>query len=146
MNFNMNCNYSVSKETNNKLDNVLKSITKNQLNETFFSDANSNIIQNAIRYEIWKKTKYTIGNQSTTQLNIIMRSIYLQYSENLPYQITNQVKRLNNLVITHSVPNIITNVKQHINYKKALDTMPVVMEHPKNVSSAGSKTLINNVY
>ena len=141
----MNCNYSESNE-DNKLDNVLKSITKNPLNEAFFSDANIRIIQNAIRHEIWKKTKYTIGNQSTTQLNIIMRSIYLQYSENLPYQITNQIKRLNNLVITHSVPNIITNIKQHINYKKALDTTPTFMDHPKNVSSAGSKTLINNIY
>ena len=50
------------------------------------------------------------------------------------------------MVIEHSVPNIITNIKQHVNYKKALDSNPVFMDHPKNVSSAGSKTLINNMF
>ena len=89
----------VNVSSEEKLNNVLKNVSKNSLNESFFSDENVEIIQNAIRYNVWLKTKNIIGNQSTTQLNIIMRSIYLQYSENLLNNIKEQIIRLNNMFI-----------------------------------------------
>ena len=139
---NMSCNNPSKLKTEN---NLIKSVAMNPLNSAFFSKENQKIIQNAIRFNVFKTTKIIIGKQSNTQLDIIMRSIYLQYSENLPYNITEQIIKLNNMVVTHSVPNIVSNIKQHIHYKKALDSNPVLMEHPKNMSSAGEKTLIGNI-
>ncbi len=130
-----------------KLDN-LKNVSKNLLNQTFFSKGNITIIQNNIRYRVWQQSnqQFVIGPQSETQLEIIMRSIYLQYSRNLPNNIKEQVEDLNALVVNEAVPNIMSNIKQYIGYKQDLETGPVFMDHPKNVSSAGSKTLVNNLF
>jgi hypothetical protein len=128
--------------------NKLKNVTSNQLNNAFFSKENITIIQNCIRHSVWLKSnkKFVIAPQSETEIEIIMRSIYLQYSKNLPNNIKEQIEDLNNLVVEQCVPNIMSNIKQYLNYKQDLITGPQFMEHPKNVSSAGSKTLINNLF
>lgn len=130
-----------------KIDN-LKNVSKNLLNQTFFSKDNIGIIQNNIRYRVWNQSnrQFTIGPQSETQLEIIMRSIYLQYSKNLPNNIKEQVEELNDMVVTEAVPNIMSNIKQYLGYKQNLETGPVFMERPQNVSNAGSKTLVNNLF
>ena len=130
-----------------KIDN-LKNVSKNVLNQTFFSKDNINIIQNNIRYRVWKQSnhQFTISNQSETQLEIIMRSIYLQYSKNLTNNIKEQVEELNDMVVTEGVPNIMSNIKQYLGYKQNLETGPAFMEHPQNVSNAGSKTSVNNLF
>ena len=126
----------------------IKNVTDNLLNRTFFSKRNIEIIQNAIRHSVWRDSqgKYKIGNQSETQLQIIMRSIYLQYGKNLSTNIQQQVQELNHRVVDHAVPNIVSNIQQHLHYKKDIQTGPVYMDHPQNVSSAGSKTLMQNLF
>ena len=132
--------------TNRK--DCVKNVSDNILNRTFFSKRNIAIIQNAIRHNVWKNSSqgFVIANQSETQLQIVMRSIYLQYAKNLPDNIAEQVAELNQRVINHAVPNIISNIKQHLHYKKDIQTGPVYMDHPQNVSSAGSKTLMQNLF
>ena len=126
----------------------LKNVTTNPLNSAFFSKENITIIQNNIRYVIWLKSnrQFVIAPQSETEIEIIMRSIYLQYSKNLPNNIKEQIEDLNSLVENHSVPNIMSNIKQYLTYKQDLTTGPQFMDHPRNVSSAGSKTLVNNLF
>ena len=53
---------------------------KTPLSRAFFSNVNVDTIQKQIRYEVWQKSneKYVIGEQDPTQLQIIMRSFYLQ--------------------------------------------------------------------
>ena len=133
---------------NHNMKSNLKNVTSNLLNETFFSIANINIIQNCIRHTVWinSNKQFIISPQSETQLEIIMRSIYLQYSKNIPYNIKEQIEELNNLVIDASVPSIMSNIKQYIGYKKDLISGPTFMERPKNVSSSGSKTLMYNLF
>lgn len=128
--------------------NKLKNVTSNPLNNAFFSKENITIIQNSIRHTVWLKfnKRFIIAPQSETEIEIIMRSIYLQYSKNLPNNIKEQIEDLNNLVVEQCVPNIMSNIKQYLNYKQDLVTGPQFMEHPKNVSSTGSKTLVNNLF
>mgnify|MGYP001361693629 CR=1 FL=1 len=72
--------------------NSLKSInSENILNKTFFAQKNIDMIQNTIINEIFKKTGYKIARQSELQLQIIMRSIFLQYSKNNPCNIKEQI-------------------------------------------------------
>lgn len=126
----------------------IKNVSDNLLNRTYFSKKNIEIIQNAIRRDVWKESrgKFKISNQSETQLQIIMRSIYLQYARNLSTDIQRQVQELNHRVVNHSVPNVVSNILQHMHYKKDIQTGPIYMEHPENVSSAGSKSLMPNLF
>ena len=134
---------------NNKMSNDIKhTIAKNELNELFLSPSNIKIIQNGIRKQIYIKSlsKYNIGNQSERELTIVMRSIYLQYSKNLPTNITYQITELNNRVINYCVPNILSNIKQYISYKNNINKLPIPMILPQNMSNAGSKSLTNNYF
>tara|TARA_B000000557_G_C20768789_1_gene440757 strand:+ start:747 stop:1253 length:507 start_codon:yes stop_codon:yes gene_type:complete len=120
--------------------------TKSPLSLGYFSEKNIQIIQNAIRYQVWIQSnkQHTISNQSENELQIIMRSIYLQYSRNLPTQISQQIESLNKLVVNYCVPIIMSNIQQYRQYRQDVSKLPVPQEHPQMVSSAGSKTLQPN--
>jgi len=125
-----------------------KQIAKNTLNTAFFSNDNQQIIQNAVRYQVWRQSgrKYLIGPQSSTQIIIVMRSIYLQYGKNMPTHIKEQVQQLNDLIVEALTPKLLSNVKQYLTYTKSLDQVPQFMDHPRNVSNAGDKTLVHNLF
>jgi hypothetical protein len=113
----------------------------NNLNKTFFSPQNVNVIQSAIIDAIFKKSKgeFKIGRQSDKQLNIIMRSIYLQHSKNLPNNIEGQVSDLNKRVLQYCVPNIYSEILQYNGYLKAISTNIVPLDRSINISSKGEK-------
>jgi hypothetical protein len=114
-----------------------------QLNQLYFSKENMNIIQDKIRYQVYINTekKHVIGKQSDVELEIVMRSIYLQHSPNLPTQVKEQIKYLNELVCNWCVEKIIPEIYQYMGYLKEVEYMPVPLEHPVNLSSKGSKNL-----
>ena len=124
----------------NELNKIEES---NLLNKTFFSNENIQIIQNAIRFNIYKisNKQYIINNQNIRELKIIMRSIYLQYAKNLNNKIKDQILKLNNRVINYSIPKILTNIKQYLKYKIDLNKLPIPLLHPKNMSNKGEKSL-----
>jgi len=85
--------------------------------------------------------EYKIGRQSEQELIIVMRSMYFQHSKNLNFNIKEQVKELNTLVIRWCVDEIIKNIRQYIGYKKSISTLPLPMEHSLLPSQKGTKTL-----
>ena len=113
------------------------------LNQLFFSKKNMENIQNAIRYNVYIKSekKFVIDKQSDVELEIIMRSIYLQHSPNLPNKIKEQIEYLNKLVCDWCVGQIIPEVNQYIGYIKEIEYMPVPIDLPLNLSSKGSRSL-----
>ena len=132
-----------STQNNFQLEALYGIQEQTQLNQLYFSKDNMNIIQNKIRYEVYMKTdkKHIIDNQSAVELEIIMRSIYLQHSPNLPTQIKEQIKYLNELVTNWCVEKIIPEVYQYMGYLKQVEYMPVPIEHPQNLSSKGTRNL-----
>lgn len=114
-----------------------------QLNQLFFSRANMNIIQDGIRYQVYLKTdkKHIIDKQSEVELEIIMRSTYLQHSPNLPNNIKEQIKYLDDLVVNWCVEQIIPEIYQYYGYLKEVEYMPTPIDLPLNLSSKGSRTL-----
>ena len=92
---------------------------------------------------VYEKTnkKYLIDRQSDTELLIVMRSIFLQNSKNLDYDLKQQILQLNNLVLNYSVDNVISAILAHVGYLNDIDKPYTLMEHPQNVNSAGTKTL-----
>ena len=58
------------------------------LASAFFTQTNVVAIQNQIRKAVYDKSgpkKYVIDDQSEDELTNIMRTMYLQYAQNLPY-------------------------------------------------------------
>ena len=123
-------------------DAMLGNSTTSSLSITFFSQANIQIIQNAIRagvYEI-SNQQYIIDNQNIDTLTIIMRSIFSQSALNQPYNIRRQVEDLNSLVIKYCVKDIYSEAQAYINYKRDVSTMYHPMDRPIQVD-VDDKTL-----
>ncbi len=114
-----------------------------KLSHIFFSRQNLNVIQDMIRYQVYVKSnkKYVIDRQSDVTLEVIMRSIYLQHSPNLPNKIKEQVHYLNKLVTDWSVEQIIPEVEQYMGYLSEIEYMPIPIDLPQNISSKGTRTL-----
>ena len=114
-----------------------------KLNQLFFSKKNMDIIQNNIRYTVYNKTnkKHIIDKQSDIELQIVMRSTYLQFSPNLEYNYKEQLEYLNGLVVEWCVAHIIPQLEQYIGYLKEVEYMPSPIDLPVNLSSKGSRTL-----
>ena len=109
----------------------------NPLSLVYFSKQNIEILQNAIKKGVYDKSnqQYIIGQQNCDELKIIMRSIYLQNSNNLPYNITNQVNKLNNLVLEYCIKQIYNEAVSYMKYKRDASTMYVVPNLPTNTSN-----------
>ena len=120
----------------NSLINIIES---NEVSTYFFLRSNIDKIQDLIKSEISRisNDKYNIGNQSEVSLQIIMRSIYLQHSKNLPNNIDEQVDTLNQKVLDYCIPNIITNIKQHVGYIRDINA-------PISIPPTPLDTRINN--
>lgn len=134
---NNNCNDNFK---NNALQHIQQ---KSPLSMTYFSEANMDRVQNMIRYQVWlgSNKRHIISKQSPIELEIIMRSIYLQHARNLPCKIGEQVHELNQMVVSWCVQQILSEVDQYVHYLDNLEKLPQELELPKNLSSAGSKTL-----
>jgi len=118
----------------------------NPLSEAYFSDANLQLLQDQIRYAVYKQSngKYTIGPQSEKELNILRRSIYLQNGEYLPpdvMPIKEQIRKLNSIVVSYSLGRILSEIKQYEHYIHDVQNMYTPIEHPMNMSASGSRTL-----
>ena len=99
---------------------------------TFFSQENIQIIQNGIRAGVYHKSngQYLIGQQDCDTLKIIMRSIFLQYSANLPTNIAGQIKELNKMVLEFSIPSVFGEAKGYIKYLYDASTLAVPLATP----------------
>ena len=111
------------------------------LSNAFFSEANMNIIQNGLRAGVYKESKgrFLIGKQDEAPLKMIMRSIFLQHSKNLPTNITQQIVQLNHLVLEYAVPQVMGEAVGYVKFKSDASTMYTPIQRP--ASTYYSKTL-----
>jgi len=111
------------------------------ISNLFFSEQNINNIQDMIRYNVYKLSGQTISRQSDTDLKIVMRSYFLQYGKNDPNFLKEQVTDLNNLVLNYCVPRVHDELLQHQDYIRDVQSLPMPIARPTNMSSAGTKYL-----
>ena len=120
----------------------------------FFSDKNIINIQNLIKLNVHKQINYIIDDQSNNELMIIMRSIFLEYSlhpaliseemseterQILFKKYTNEVDRLNQIVVREIIPKIVSQIQQYVDYLRDASQQPYYMDKPKNESVKGQK-------
>ena len=121
----------------------------------FFSKDNINNIQNLIKYLIYKDFGEIIDTQDSTELMIIMRSIFLEYHRHpklidpsmkestlkiLFKQYTDEVSRLNDLVINETVPRIVSQLQQYIDYLRDTSAPRIPIEKPTSVTVTGTRS------
>jgi hypothetical protein len=102
------------------------------LSLAFFSHQNIKIIQNGIRAGVYKRSngQYIIAPQDCDSLKIVMRSVFLQNSSNLPTNITSQIKELNKLVLTYCIQQVYSEAQGYMKYIDDVSTLVVPIAHP----------------
>lgn len=115
----------------------------NTLSKGFFSPENTKALQNGIRRGVYVRSgeKFLIDEQDSDELQIIMRSMFLQYAKNLETDIPGQIRELNALVIDWAVPRILSEVSMYQYYLNDISKMPTPLSHPVAMTSAGTKSL-----
>lgn len=124
--------------------NGLKQIqSPSALNQAFFSKENIQLLQDMVRYNVWLKSgkKFVIGAQSTIELEIIARAIFLQNARNLPFKIKEQVEELNWMVVHEVIPRIISEIEQYNSYLERVENLYIPIDHPKNINNKGTRLL-----
>lgn len=114
-----------------------------ELNQTFMSKENVDLIQQQIRLEVYRRSnnRYLIDRQDDVNLQIIMRSIFLQYAKNNPRNIKQQIQELNRLVVKDAVPKIMSGIVGYYGYIADASRQPMPLAHPQSMNAAGRKTL-----
>lgn len=109
-------------------------LENNMLSNVFFSAENVQILQNGIRAGVHKASKgeILVPPQNVDTLKIIMRSTYLQYAEHRLDKITQEVERLNKLVLNYCVPNVYSAAISYRKYLEDQSTIAMPMERPRN--------------
>jgi hypothetical protein len=113
------------------------------VSKAFFSPENMTLLQNAIRRDVYVKSgpkQWVIEAQDIDELKIIMRSLYLQYGQNRPDGIAQQVEDLNRTALDWIVPRVLSEVQYYFYYLNDISHMPVPIERPMLLSQAGTKT------
>ena len=113
-------------------DSLVGNWTETKLSCAFFSQENVKKLNNLIIQGIRQKTngQYNLGVQDQDELQIIMRSIYLENSKNLPNNIPEQVNALNQLVLQYAVPQIYSSLTSYAKYMHDITNVYTIMDRP----------------
>lgn len=113
------------------------------LSKMFFHPENVEFIHKMIIKKVFddSKGKYLIEKQDDADLNVVMRSIFLQCAKHQPYNIRDQIMELNNLVVSDVVPNIISAIDAQFGYLDRTFSPLQIMDRPENTSVSGTRTL-----
>ena len=113
------------------------------MEKVFFLDENVQLIQRQIIMSVYKSSnkKYLIKEQNKEDINIVMKYIFNEYAQHLPFKIKEQVTELNNKVSSILTKEIIDNLESHQKYITDSTTQPTLLDRPQNVTSAGNRTL-----
>jgi hypothetical protein len=102
------------------------------MSNAYFSKENIQIIQNGIRNGVHKQSnsQYLIGPQDCDSLKVVMRSVFLQYSANLPGNISNQIQSLNQMVLNYCIQQVYSEAKGYMKYLSDASNMYTPIAHP----------------
>jgi len=102
------------------------------LENYFFSDENVDLINKKLIIDVFKKTngEYKISPQKYEDLIIVMRYTFIEYARHLPYDIIDQIRELNCIVVGQILPNIITQITQRTEYLRVINSPREIIPLP----------------
>lgn len=113
------------------------------LNTTYFSEANVENLQQEIASAVLMMSgakRYVIGRQNDADLKTVMRSYYLQYAQNDPTRVSQELTLLNNRVIGWCANNILVEIEAYKYYRKDIQDFPAPIERPVMTNVYGTRT------
>lgn len=112
--------------------NPLNTWSSTPLSDLFFSKENIVIIQNGIRAGVYNMSngKYLIDNQDNEQLLLIMKGMFLEYSKNMPTDITQQIDILDDKVIAYCTNQVYQEAKGYLTYLKDSSSLIKPLDYP----------------
>jgi hypothetical protein len=114
------------------------------LSDAFFSPFNREYLHGAITREVRTKTGMTIDRQSDSDLQALMRRVYM-HMMSAPSD-TSQVKGMNQIVVREATKTISTGILQQLSYIDYITKGVQPMEMPISTSTYGNKMPSNNNY
>tara|TARA_Y100000817_G_C16838320_1_gene536813 strand:- start:928 stop:1416 length:489 start_codon:yes stop_codon:yes gene_type:complete len=139
--FNLYEKVPLNKKSTSYDEALTGSMQANAVSRAFFSVENIDSLQQQLIKGVHEesRTRFQIGKQDEDTLKIIMRSIFLQNSRNLPGNIQMQINELNKHVLDYAIPQIIGEAEAYIKYKNDVSTLAVPLSRP--VSTYNSNIL-----
>ena len=115
--------------------------TATPLNQSFFSDANIQHLQDEIRYRVWEKSgrKHVIGQQKPDDLKTIMRAYYLQYQINDEKNVAKELSDLNERVLKFCVDDVLGSINMYLYNRSQILNYPDQIDRPVNAKIYGTK-------
>lgn len=115
--------------------------TATPLNQSFFSEANVQHLQDEIRYRVWEKSgkKHVIDQQRPDDLKTIMRAYYLQYQINVEANAAKELADLNERVLQFCVDDILGSINMYLYNRNQILNYPDQISRPINPSIYGTK-------
>jgi hypothetical protein len=113
------------------------------LNTIYFSESNLANLQAEIASAVLQMSgtkRYVIGPQSEADLKTVMRSYYLQYAQNDPSRVSEELTLLNNRVIGWCANNILVQIEAYKYYRKDIEDFPAPIERPVMTNIYGTRT------
>jgi len=113
------------------------------LNTIYFSESNIANLQAEIASAVLQMSgtkRYVIGAQSEADLKTVMRSYYLQYAQNDPSRVSDELTLLNNRVIGWCANNILIQIEAYKYYRKDIEDFPAPIERPVMTNIYGTRT------
>jgi len=104
----------------------------------FFSNENIDLINKQLILSVFKKTngEFKISTQKNEDLIIVMRYTFIEYAKHLPYDIKNQIKELNTIVVGQILPNVITQITQRKEYLRVISEPREILPLPISESTS----------
>jgi hypothetical protein len=115
---------------------------KTPLSNAFFSAKNAIILQNGIRKGVFDLSvnNLIIDPPDLDTLNVIMRSIFIQHSNPNLGSFTEQIKRMNNMVMSYCIQQIYNEARGRIHYLNTVDEIAMPLERPVMTTSENELT------
>lgn len=121
------------------MQKFIPQVGKTCVSDIFFSEENIEALQQGLRFGVYRDSNGTIlvGKQSRDELSIIMRSIFLEHSRNLPYILLEQVRELNGRVLAFCIPQVLSEAKSYQRYRVDIASPLQIMGYGSFTSRAG---------
>lgn len=133
--------YTNTKTNKNYAYQMLKGIQQVSIfSLLYFSNENIQEIQNLIKYNVYTIGKHRIDNQNIDELLVIMRAMYLEYS-NIPNNqkaYTQEIAKLNEIVTERAIRIILSAISQQKKYLYDINNRSI-MESQYGDNSHSSK-------
>jgi hypothetical protein len=111
----------------------------NPLSDAFFSEFNRETIHQGIVDRIKEKTGYTIDRQNDSDLQALMKRVYVNLMANPYGDVLTQVRKMNEKVVDEATATIKVGMLQQLLYLRDISSNPVPLQPPVSTSTFGNK-------